>query len=88
MLLELVDGADALVENFRPGTLERLGLGPDVLARNPDLVITRLTGFGQDGPYAGRPGFASIAEAMSGYAAINGEPDGLRCSRRSRSRTR
>jgi len=76
-MLALVDGADVLVENFRPGTLERLGLGPDVLlARNPDLVITRVTGFGQDGPYASRPGFATLAEAMSGLAAINGEPDG------------
>ena len=66
-----------LVENFRPGTLERLGLGPDVLhARNPRLVITRVSGFGQDGPYAERPGFATIAEAMCGFAAINGEPDG------------
>jgi crotonobetainyl-CoA:carnitine CoA-transferase CaiB-like acyl-CoA transferase len=77
LLLDLVDGAHALIENFRPGTLERLGLGPEVLHdRNPDLVITRLTGFGQSGPYSGRPGFASIAEAMSGYAAIAGEPDG------------
>jgi crotonobetainyl-CoA:carnitine CoA-transferase CaiB-like acyl-CoA transferase len=77
VLLRLADGADVLVENFRPGTLERLGLGPDVLlARNPRLVITRVTGFGQEGPYAGRPGFASIAEAMSGYAALAGEPDG------------
>ena len=76
-MLVLLDGADVLVENFRPGTLERLGLGPDVLlARNPDLVITRVTGFGQDGPYAARPGFATLAEAMSGLAAINGEPDG------------
>ena len=76
-MLALVDGADVLVENFRPGTLERLGLGPDVLlARNPGLVVTRVTGFGQDGPYAGRPGFATLAEAMSGLAAINGEPDG------------
>ncbi len=77
VLLGLLDDAHALVENFRPGTLERLGLGPDVLhARNPDLVITRITGFGQTGPYAARPGFATIAEAMSGFAAINGEPDG------------
>lgn len=69
--------ADVLVENFRPGTLERLGFAPDTLwQRNPTLVITRVTGFGQDGPYAGRPGFATIAEAMSGFAAINGEPDG------------
>ena len=60
-----------------PGALERLGLGPDVLhARNPRLVVTRVTGFGQDGPYADRPGFATIAEAMSGFAAISGEPDG------------
>ena len=73
----LVDDADVLVENFRPGTLERLGFGPvELLARNPRLVITRVSGFGQDGPYAGRPGFATIAEAMSGFAALNGEPDG------------
>ena len=66
-----------LVENFRPGTIERLGLGPDVLlARNPRLVVLRVTGFGQDGPYASKPGFATMAEAMSGFAAINGEPDG------------
>jgi len=76
-LLALADGADVLVENFRPGTLERLGLGPDVLcARNPRLVVLRVTGFGQDGPYASRPGFATMAEAMSGFAAINGQPDG------------
>ena len=73
----LVASADVLVENFRPGTLERLGLAPDdLLAANPNLVIVRVTGFGQDGPYAGRPGFATLAEAMSGFAAINGEPDG------------
>jgi crotonobetainyl-CoA:carnitine CoA-transferase CaiB-like acyl-CoA transferase len=76
-LLRLVDGADILVENLRPGGIEKLGLGPDeLLARNPGLVITRVTGFGQDGPYAPRPGFATLAEAMSGFAAINGEPDG------------
>ena len=76
-MLALCDSAQVLVENFRPGTLERLGLGPDVLlARNPKLVVTRVTGFGQDGPYAGRPGFATLAEAMSGFAAVNGEPDG------------
>ena len=77
VLLRLLDDAQVLVENFRPGILERLGLGPEVLhARNPTLVITRVTGFGQDGPYAQRPGFASIAESMSGLAAISGEPDG------------
>jgi len=76
-MLRLVDEADVLIENFRPGTIERLGLGPEVLhARNPGLVLLRVTGFGQDGPYAQRPGFATMAEAMSGFAAINGEPDG------------
>ncbi len=76
-LLALAADADVLVENFRPGTIERLGLGPDLLlARNPRLVLLRVTGFGQDGPYASRPGFATMAEAMSGFAAINGEPDG------------
>jgi crotonobetainyl-CoA:carnitine CoA-transferase CaiB-like acyl-CoA transferase len=75
-LLALAAEADVLIENFRPGTLERLGLGPDVLLeRNPALVICRVTAFGQDGPYSGRPGFATLAEAMSGFAAINGEPD-------------
>jgi crotonobetainyl-CoA:carnitine CoA-transferase CaiB-like acyl-CoA transferase len=73
----LLAHADVLIENFRPGTLERLGLTPDdLLARNPGLVVLRVTGFGQDGPYAQRPGFATLAEAMSGFAAINGEPDG------------
>jgi crotonobetainyl-CoA:carnitine CoA-transferase CaiB-like acyl-CoA transferase len=76
-LLALAETADVLIENFRPGTPERLGIGPDVLsARNPRLVVLRVTGFGQDGPYASRPGFATMAEAMSGFAAINGEPDG------------
>ncbi|MGE0139106.1 MAG: CaiB/BaiF CoA transferase family protein [Ilumatobacteraceae bacterium] len=77
VLLGLVDGADVLIENFRPGTLERLGLAPEVLmARRPSLVVTRVTGFGQTGPYAGRAGFATIAEAMSGLSALSGEPDG------------
>jgi crotonobetainyl-CoA:carnitine CoA-transferase CaiB-like acyl-CoA transferase len=74
--LRLASEADVLIENFRPGTLERLGLGPDILhERNPRLVICRVTGFGQDGPYAQRPGFATLAEAMSGFAAVNGEPE-------------
>jgi crotonobetainyl-CoA:carnitine CoA-transferase CaiB-like acyl-CoA transferase len=77
LLLRLVEDANVVIENFRPGTLERLGLGPDVLlARNPTLVVTRVTGFGQDGPYSSRPGFATIAEVMSGLSAISGEPDG------------
>jgi crotonobetainyl-CoA:carnitine CoA-transferase CaiB-like acyl-CoA transferase len=73
----LVATADVLVENFRPGTLERWGLGPDVLAEvNPGLIVVRVTGFGQTGPYAQRPGFGTLVEAMSGFAAITGEPDG------------
>ena len=73
----LVDRSDVLIENLRPGTLERLGLDPaDLLATNPGLVILRVTGFGQDGPYAARPGFATMAEAMGGFAAINGAPEG------------
>lgn len=73
----LIDTADVVIENFRPGKLEALGFMPDeLIARNPKLIITRVSGFGQDGPYAGRPGFATLAEAMSGFAAINGEPDG------------
>jgi crotonobetainyl-CoA:carnitine CoA-transferase CaiB-like acyl-CoA transferase len=76
-LLRLVDGAHVVIENFRPGVMERLGLAPEVLlARNPRLVVCRVTAFGQDGPYAQRPGFATLAEAMSGFAAINGEAEG------------
>ena len=74
---QLLDSADVLVENMRPGKLEALDLAPDaLLATNPRLVILRVTGFGQDGPYAQRPGFATLAEAMSGFAALSGEPDG------------
>jgi len=77
LFLRLLDNAHVLVENFRPGTLERLDLHPDALiARNPKLVVVRVSGFGQDGPYAKRPGFASIAESMAGLAAVSGEPDG------------
>ena len=77
LLRSLVVDANVLVENFRPGTLERLGLGPaELLALNPSLVITRVTGFGQTGPYANRPGFATIAEVMSGLSAISGLPGG------------
>ena len=76
-LHRLLATADVLVENLRPGKLEALGFVPaDLIAANPKLVITRVSGFGQDGPYAGRPGFATLAEAMSGFAAVNGEPDG------------
>ncbi len=76
-LLALVDHAHVLVENMRPGKLEALGLGPDVLhERNPSLVVVRVTAFGQTGPYRDRPGFATLAEAMSGFAALNGAEDG------------
>ncbi|MEU1282022.1 CoA transferase [Streptomyces sp. NPDC005805] len=76
-LLRLAAGADVVVENFRPGTLERWGLGWEELsAANPRLVLARVTGFGQFGPYAHRPGFGTLAEAMSGFAAATGEPDG------------
>ena len=68
--------ADVLVENLRPGKLEALGLIPDELINvNPKLTITRGTGFGQSGPYRDRAGFATLAEAMSGFAAMNGEAD-------------
>ena len=74
---QLVKDADVVVENFRPGTLERWGLGYDRLAEiNPGLVLARVTGFGQVGPYARRPGFGTLAEAMSGFAHITGQPDG------------
>ncbi|MCF2531512.1 CaiB/BaiF CoA transferase family protein [Yinghuangia soli] len=77
LLQRMAAEADVLIENFRPGTLERWGLGPDVLhAVNPRLVIARVTGFGQFGPYATRPGFGTLAESMSGFAAMTGEPEG------------
>lgn len=77
VLRRLALDADVLVENFRPGTLERWGIGPDVLfAENPGLVLLRLTGFGQQGPYSQRRGFGTLAEAMSGFAHLTGEPDG------------
>ena len=76
-LLRLVEGADVLVENFRPGTMERWGLGWDDLREiNPRLVMVRVTGFGQTGPYRERAGFGTLAESMSGFAHMNGHPDG------------
>ena len=71
----VADGADVVVENFRPGRLEEWGLGPDDLARlQPGLVMVRISGFGQTGPYAQRPGFAAIAEALGGLRHLTGEP--------------
>ena len=77
IFLRLAADADVVIENFRPGTLERWGIGWDVLHElNPRLVLVRVTGFGQTGPYRDRAGFGTLAEAMSGFAAITGEPDG------------
>jgi formyl-CoA transferase len=76
LLRRLIDTADILVENFRPGTLERWGLGPDTLwETNPGLIVTRVTGYGQTGPYAPRAGFGSIGEAMGGIRYVTGNPD-------------
>ena len=76
LLLALVEGAHVLIENYRPGTLERMGLGPQTLhARNARLVIVRVSGWGQTGPYAQKPGFGTLVEGMSGYAAKTGFAD-------------
>ncbi len=72
----LIAKADILIENFRPGTLEKWGMGPEVLhAENPGLIIVRVSGYGQTGPYASRAGFGGIGEAMGGWRAIVGDPD-------------
>ena len=76
VLLRLVESAHMLVENFRPGTLERMGLAPDALhACNPQLVIVRISGWGQSGSWRHRPGFGTLVEAFSGFAAMNGYAD-------------
>jgi crotonobetainyl-CoA:carnitine CoA-transferase CaiB-like acyl-CoA transferase len=76
LLSDLIAGSRVLIENFRPGTLEAMGLGPDLLhRRNPGLIILRVSGWGQDGPYRDRPGFGTLVESMSGYAARTGFPD-------------
>ncbi|MFZ0217144.1 MAG: CoA transferase, partial [Candidatus Dormiibacterota bacterium] len=77
VLRRLVREADVLIENFRPGVMERWGLGYEALAAvNPGLVMLRTTGFGQFGPYANRAGFGTLAESMSGFAAMSGDPNG------------
>ncbi|GAA1661727.1 CoA transferase [Citricoccus zhacaiensis] len=74
---KLAATADVVVENFRPGTFERWGIGPEVLHQiNPGLVLVRMTGFGQTGPYSSRAGFGTLAEAMSGFAHLTGPEDG------------
>ncbi len=75
MVRRLAERSDVLVENFSPGVLERWGLAPGVLkAANPRLVIARISGYGQDGPYASKPGFASVCEGISGFRYLNGFP--------------
>jgi crotonobetainyl-CoA:carnitine CoA-transferase CaiB-like acyl-CoA transferase len=77
LVFELAKTADVICENFRPGTLEKWGLGPaDLEAAGINVVMLRISGFGQTGPERGRPGFGTVAEAMSGFAQLNGEPDG------------
>lgn len=76
IILKLVEDADVFVESFRPGTLEKMGLSPDVLLKsNPGLVVVRISGWGQDGPYAHRPGFGTVIEGISGFASMNGFAD-------------
>jgi crotonobetainyl-CoA:carnitine CoA-transferase CaiB-like acyl-CoA transferase len=76
VFLELVKTSDVVVESFRPGTFERWNLGFERLREvNPKIILVRVSGFGQDGPYAKRAGFGTLAEAMSGFAAMTGEPD-------------
>ncbi|MDH3387444.1 MAG: CoA transferase [Gammaproteobacteria bacterium] len=71
----LIEQADVVIENFRPGVVEKWGLGPeDFRDSNPGLVYARISGYGQDGPYASKPGFASVCEGMSGFRYVNGHP--------------
>ncbi len=75
-VLELVRRSDIVLENFRPGTLEKWGLGPDVLeAANPEIILVRISAFGQSGPMSERPGFAAVAEGYSGFRELVGDPD-------------
>jgi len=75
LALRLLDGADVLVENFRPGSMEAWGLGPEVVReRNPRLIYARISGYGQNGPYSDKPGYASVTEGFGGFRYINGEP--------------
>ena len=77
LLLRVLPQFDVVMESFVPGTLERMGLDPEILqARHPGVVILRISGWGQTGPGAARPGFGTLVEAASGFAAMNGETDG------------
>jgi crotonobetainyl-CoA:carnitine CoA-transferase CaiB-like acyl-CoA transferase len=76
LLMRIVEQTDIIIENFRPGTLERWGMGPaELLERNPSVIVTRISGYGQDGPDAHKPGYASVAEAVGGLRYLNGYPD-------------
>ncbi|MEJ8850053.1 CoA transferase [Variovorax rhizosphaerae] len=76
VLMRLIEKSNVLVESFRPGTLERMGLDPEeLLRRNPSLVIVRISGWGQTGPYSPRPGFGTLVEGISGFASFNGFSD-------------
>jgi crotonobetainyl-CoA:carnitine CoA-transferase CaiB-like acyl-CoA transferase len=76
LVRKLACECDVLIENFKPGTMEKWGLGPDELkASKPDLIYTRVSGYGQTGPYAAKPGFASVCEAIGGLRYVNGFPD-------------
>jgi len=78
LVRDLCGQCDVLVENFRPGQMERWGLGPDdIKALNPDLIYTRISGYGQTGPYSERPGFASVCEGFGGFRYVNGVPGEL-----------
>lgn len=73
---QLIDTADVVIENFRPGVMEAWGLGPeDIKKTNPNIVYARISGYGQTGPYASKPGFASVCEGISGFRYVNGFPD-------------
>ena len=75
LALQLIEGADVVVENFRPGMMEKWGMGPEQLKeRNPGLVFARISGYGQTGPYASKPGYASVTEGFGGFRYLNGEP--------------
>jgi len=76
LVLDLVRHCDVVIENFRPGTLERWGIGPDALKSiRPDVILIRISGYGQTGPYRDRPGFGSVAEAMGGLRLLTGDAD-------------
>ena len=75
LVRQLVNQADVVIENFRPGVVEGWGLGPeDFKTSNPGLIYARISGYGQDGPYASKPGFASVCEGISGFRYVNGHP--------------